>query len=493
MFFKIIIFLNFINLLINFNVCNGSIIEKNGDYLFAYFSDLIYDPLAVKQNQFLSIGNECLEWEVVWDSSKILAYKSYKTDNLIISFKSNNNINIEDNAYYFKADCFIDPKGCGQVRNGFQGEYYDIYDQLYSLIESCKKPYDIYFTGHSVGGVIAFFAMLDISIQRFNEKYIKSITCITFGQPAIGDDKFLDYVKLNNNKFTYRRYVTLSFNNTIRLTDPYVSNTIFKHSINNTVYLKNQNHQIFSNNELHFLDVYLENLKNEEFSLCNNNCKFKKDNAFINFREYHQSSCDVNGNTEITMSINPLESGFQPFTYSVCLLESKEAYNYYKYSTMRSCSIRYGQTSTILLDRINNKYQFSQKANGKHVYIIIENQNLDNGNYSLTYNLSFSNQLQQPLPPQIINCTIEKQYYYSMNVSISFKSNSFSNETSDQIIKYVVYFSKSDNTWLRYKISKSINTEYVTMNYNIPNGKYSVIITSYNGIESKPSNIGFIH
>lgn len=496
MFFKTIVFILIINLLINLKRSNCSIIGKNGDYIFAYFSDLIYDPLAVKQNQFISLGdkNNCLEWEVVLDNSKILAYKSSITNNLIISFKEYNSINIEDNAHYFKVDCYIDPKGCGEVRNGFQGEYYDLYIQLYSLINSCEKPYDIYFTGHSVGGVIAFFATLDISIQRFNEKYIKSITCVTFGQPAIGDDKFLDYVKQNINKFTYRRYVNSYYNDTIRITDPYVSNTIFKHSINNTIYLKNNIEKIKSINQLHFLDSYLEFLRNDDYSPCNNYCNFKKDNGFNNnnFNQYHQYSCDVKGNTEITMSINPIANRVMPFTYSICLLESRKAYNYYKYSSMRSCNIRYGQSLTTIIDRSNDNRQLRMTANGKHVYIIVENHNLDYGNYSLTYNLSFTNQLEQLLPPQIINCTIEKQYYSNMDVSITFKSNSFKSEKSNQKIKYFVYISRSDNTWLRYKIKQSINSEFITKMFNIPYGKYSIVVTSYNGIESKPSNIGFV-
>ncbi|KAN0018271.1 hypothetical protein ACTFIU_010885 [Dictyostelium citrinum] len=494
MLLKTIIYIYLINLLITFKGCNSSVIGKNGDYIFAYFSDLIYDPLAVKQNQFLSLGdkNDCLEWEVVLDNAKILAYKSYVTNNLIISFKTYDNINIEDNAFYFEVDCFIDPKGCGEVRNGFQGEYYDLYVQLYELIDSCEKPYDIYFTGHSVGGVIAFLATLDISIQRFNEKYIKSITCVTFGQPAIGDDKFLEYVKQNINKFTYRRYVNSYYNDTIRITDPYVSNTIFKHSINNTIYLKNNIQQIKSANDLHFLDLYLENLRNDDYAPCINNCNFKKDNGFINFNQYHQYTCDIKGNTEISMSINPISNKTTPFTYSICLLESRKAYNYYKYSSMRTCSIRYGQTLTTLVDRSHDRKDFKVKANGKHVYIIVENHNLDNRNYYLTYNLSFTNQLEQLLPPQLINCTIEKQYYFNMDVSITFKSNSFKIEKTHQKLKYFVYLSKSDNTWLRHKIKESINSEFITIKYNVPYGKYSVVVTSYNGIESKPSNIGYI-
>ncbi|KAN0044756.1 hypothetical protein ACTA71_006279 [Dictyostelium dimigraforme] len=496
MFFNTIIFLFLVNLLlIDFNRCNSSIINKNGDYIFAYFSDLIYDPIAVKQNQFISLGNknDCLEWEVVLDNSKILAYKSFSTNNLIISFKTYNNINIENDAYYFKVDCFIDPKGCGEVRNGFQGEYYDLYVQLYSLIDSCEKPYDIYFTGHSIGGVIAFLATLDISIQRFNEKYIKSVSCITFGQPAIGDDAFLKYVTQNLNKFSYRRYVNIYYNDTNKLTDPYVSNTIFKHELNNTVYLKTNNNQINSTYQLHSLDLYLENLKNDNFTHCNNKCNFKKNNGFINFNQYHQYSCDVKGSTEISMTINPIANRISPFTYSICLLESRQAYNYYKYSSMRSCSIRYGQASTTIVDRSNDKNQFKITSKGKHVYIVVENHNIDNENYYLTYNLSFTNQLKRPTPPQVINCTIEKQYYFNMDVSVTFKSNSFKIEKTDQKIKYFVYLSNSDKTWLRYKIKESINSEIITKTYNIPYGKYSIVVTSYNGMESKPSNIGFIY
>jgi len=64
-----------------------------------------------------------------------------------------------------------------------------VIDDIRPLIEKEEEDFDIYFTGHSLGGALA--SMSAFKLAGMAEDWIpKPISCVTFASPIIGTDQF---------------------------------------------------------------------------------------------------------------------------------------------------------------------------------------------------------------------------------------------------------------------------------------------------------------
>lgn len=79
----------------------------------------------------------------------------------------------------------IDYLSYPKIHNGFYNQFLGLKDKIDNNIDNmCNK--EIYFTGHSLGGALATIASLYYSV-----KYKKlNISCITFGSPRVGNERF---------------------------------------------------------------------------------------------------------------------------------------------------------------------------------------------------------------------------------------------------------------------------------------------------------------
>ncbi|KAN0003144.1 hypothetical protein ACTFIZ_009288 [Dictyostelium cf. discoideum] len=492
--FKITLLL-FINLIIITTNC--SIINKDGDFLFAYFSDTVYGPIT--GNEYLQLNGECMEWEIIVDSSGMDIWKSKFSNTIVVSFKGTGGI--EDlktdlDIKYTKCNLMVNGGGCGSIRNGFQEKYNEINSLLLSTITKLDQQYDIYFTGHSLGGSIALLASLDyVTNHKEVNNIIHSINCITFGQPSIGDVDFNKFANLKLNKFQYRRYININnnaeLNNNKTIEDPIVNLLSAPHPNNNSPILLDCNNDCPNYSiGLHFLDLYKDKLYNDKYSNCNSNCNFLFQNPKITKKQIFH--CPSSSKSTIKAHFNP-GSGFFTDKYSVCLFTNKEDFNKYQYSQNDICG---GGKSNILIDKTTNKMEFEKIVTGSDLFIIVENHNLFFSTSTLTFNISFISTIQTPQPPNNLTCKIisSTSNQNLIDISIAFKSNN-TLSLSQPTIKYNVYLSEVGKDWDKFEFVEPLSK--IEINEIIKNIKknalYSIVSTSDNGIESKTSNYCFIN
>lgn len=92
----------------------------------------------------------------------------------------------------------VSEKWWPQIHSGFSDQFFSVNKYL---DESVKENDSIIFCGHSLGGALATIGSLYYSFQ-YPEK---TIACVTFGSPRVGDDTFVKY--FDNKINTSLRYV----------------------------------------------------------------------------------------------------------------------------------------------------------------------------------------------------------------------------------------------------------------------------------------------
>lgn len=519
MFFKIKFLIIILFKLIFINLILSSKINKDGDHIFAYFSNLVYKTNNKEFSKFelIKINGECEEWEIIVNENKMMIFKSKYTNNLVISIQG---------THYFKdfasdidlklISCFLlKPWNieCGKIHFGFQDQFYFNQNTMLSIIKSLDQPYDIYFTGHSAGGAVALLASVYYSYQN-DLKNIESINCITFGQPAVGDEQFNKLFLSSIKKINYRRYVNIN-NHKHRSSDfkKYHEDPVVEiMSIFNVYHPKVSDKSIIVLNckkhscpnfplGLHSSDLYLLNTFNPNYSQCNTNCKFVEKNAkFSKFKEYHcmvKNECIFNG------EFNP--KGILPDKYSVCLFTSRNQFKHYDFTLFSSCNLNYYkdyEQPITMVDKTEHFRSVSKRiTNLNEIIVVVENHNSILGTSSFSYNISIKNPYQTPNPPtnltadilEIKNDLIKLQVNFSINdLNHNNNNNNFNNTI------YNIFISNIGHNWKKYKetiIRPQQNNNYFSKTIDdIPKGAYSIVVFSeYNDIQSSPSNIAFIN
>lgn len=86
------------------------------------------------------------------------------------------------------------------VHAGFLSSWLSSRETILSSIEAAKQKhpgYTIHITGHSLGGAVGLLAALDFQARNWRP------VVTTFGEPRVGNDRFVDYV--NSMDWKYRR------------------------------------------------------------------------------------------------------------------------------------------------------------------------------------------------------------------------------------------------------------------------------------------------
>ncbi|KAN0037551.1 hypothetical protein ACTFIV_002902 [Dictyostelium citrinum] len=452
-----------------------------------------------EQYKYISLNGECMEWKIILDHSRIMIFQSKFSNNLIVSFRGTQGIqDIITDIKIVPTTCNI-TTGCGKVHLGFQQEYYETYDILLSIIKDLDQSYDIYFTGHSLGGALALIAAYDYTVNhRIKQQYIKSIHCVTFGQPAVGDEQFSNSLMFYTQRFQYRRYVNYNSKTAFLGLKPQedpVPNSIFSHPTNAIMLDCSKTRCPMVPIGLHFMDLYMGNVFNQHYSECSSNCKFEEPDSSI--YKYQSYKCPINKESLIKGSFNP--SGIMPDKYSVCLFTSKDDFNQYDYKQSTDCNLKSGSNSnltTVIIKKTSSRTSFEKKVlQGKELYVVVENRNNLFVTSSFSYNITFTNSITPPLPPSNLSCTVSSFVNNSIGVVVSFNYHQLPQQIYSlyNLITYRVYLSEIGKEWTKIEFIESATTKFVSKLLHIPmGGIYSIVVTADNGAESHASNFGFI-
>ncbi|EGC37035.1 hypothetical protein DICPUDRAFT_150433 [Dictyostelium purpureum] len=421
----------------------------------------------------------------------MMVFESKLSNNLVISFKGTQSISdIISDLNFIPIKCRI-TLDCGKVHLGFLKEYNDISDHLHRVMTSLDQPYNIYFTGHSLGGVLSVLATMEYTTRPKLDN-IKSIHCITFGQPAPGDESFANFMNLYSKNYTYRRYVNINNHTDTFLYDPIT--TSYKHHPNEPLLLNCKKNQCppFPIG-LHFLDLYNGNIYNPHYASCNTNCKFYESNSrFYRYRYYH---CPISSKSVVSGTFNP--RGLLPDKYSVCLFTSKRQFLNYSYRNSQSCHLRNHEPNvpSIIVNQSKKPRSFRKDTSGEDLYIVVENHNTVLPTSSFVYNISFSNPILTPNSPFNLSCQVLTEHNDTMEIQVSFTSNNQHLASSATLITYNVYVSQVNKDWKKYVFTEPVLLRYINKRIkNIPKGIYSIVVTANNNsFESHTSNYFIIY
>ncbi|KAF2075149.1 hypothetical protein CYY_003539 [Polysphondylium violaceum] len=473
-------------------ICHGSVIPREGDYIFGYMSDLAYSNDNITNSfRFIGLKDDCQQWRIlldIKDNVRMIIAVSVLSNNVIIAFKGSDDIGdylTDVNILLWK--CQYD-KECGFIHAGFANAYNQIKDDIYNFFKGLTQEYDVYFTGHSLGGAIALNALSDFIARNKTSELpnISSITAVTFGQPPIGEGKFVDWINRNKDQYVYRRYVNINTRTPVEEYDPITYIPMYYHPNAPFKYQCRDNECPMTSVGLHSLDLYNSNIFNPKYSVCRTDCYFKSSSTFIYNKVFY---CPTGDNSLI---IGDYASKFYGDKFSVCRFNSKSEFNTYKYKAGVSCNSGTTYTSR-LIDQKTGYIHNESAGKGRETFIVLENQNLIFPLTSFQYTVNFTQSVTPPTPPS--------------NLTYALLSNA--NQTSDKVelkvnwdanhkvpvcsMKYNLYISEVGKTWTKHEYTESSSVSRISKIVSVLSKKvYTLVVTSDNGLESHPSNIVFI-
>ncbi|KNC56171.1 lipase [Thecamonas trahens ATCC 50062] len=129
------------------------------------------------------------------EKTKTEAYVGYRaaSKTIVVAFEgSHNTQNWIVNLQFLKADFDYPGAEHARVHGGFYKAYkniqVDVENDVGALVDQFPD-YQVYVTGHSLGGALAAFAALDITVNRPHVP----VNVYTFGSPRVGNDAFQLY------------------------------------------------------------------------------------------------------------------------------------------------------------------------------------------------------------------------------------------------------------------------------------------------------------
>ncbi|GAM26865.1 hypothetical protein SAMD00019534_100400, partial [Acytostelium subglobosum LB1] len=523
----------FLMLLVVVGVKSAFVVEGSGDYVFAYTSDLVYNRRNFTGTyEYISVGGLCYEFihEVdLFKDTRVIISRSVLAKTIIISFKGSDTLSdfitdVRGNqvACPFDSD-IID---CGLVHQGFTLAYLSVRNDIINYMKKLDNSYDVYITGHSLGGSLGVLALVDILSAMRNSTLAKesmsTINLVTFGQPAVGDIEFNQFIDDNSHLFSYRRYV--NYDNESSTEDPVVNLIPFYEHPNGTrpmtLACKKSCPSSVNPLGLHSLDLYKESLYSGNYSTCRTNCRFTEKRSSI--VSYHSMYCMVSAESEIIVDV----SGDDRF--SLCVLSADE-FSRYKYQSDRSCHVEGANQTTVTppASLYTGGFKSRQLLNySGDSFVVVENHNKIFPAFSLSYDISLSQFIAPADPPANIDVqwlitpsnnngsrsingtdtgngtassgsplptmndtlewtiTWEAPKYFGISTSKSNSSN----------IQYNIYFSVIGGMWTHIHYIEPIHIKSINKTVKgIPFNRYAIVMTTDNSLESHPSSIIYIN
>eukprot|EP01133_Synstelium_polycarpum_P006509 gene6509-7539_t len=368
---------------------------------------------------------------------------------------------------------------------GFRDAYASVKNIVMGYIKSLDNTYDLYLTGHSLGGSLATLATADL-LSRPEEDIsrINSINLITFGQPPIGDADFAKYMESQADRYTYRRYVNYK---SVLEEDPITRLPFYSHP-NSKIGLYCGDKCPSISFGLHSLDLYQASLSNPDYAVCRTNCLFEHNRAIIYKSASHL--CHTSKNSKLIMDTQTAID-----KYSVCLFESRKSYEAYSYSQASSC--KGGET---LVSLAQKPMHVEHILKGGDTYVVIENHNSLTASVGLTYKANFTFSASPPGSPSNVVVRTDAQDEADPKTgdtlytwTIEWDSPESLGDTTTDSLTYNLYISPMGKNWKQFKtVLPTSQKKCARVVTDIPYNIYSVVITATNTVESHPSKIVFV-
>lgn len=113
-----------------------------------------------------------------------------KNDNIVISIRGTDPSEIED--ILTDADITLRDFHFGKVHRGFYNALDEVYSSVVVLLKQFDVNHKIIINGHSLGGALSVLLATRLTIEHG----FKNIEIITYGQPRVGDESFINEVEL---------------------------------------------------------------------------------------------------------------------------------------------------------------------------------------------------------------------------------------------------------------------------------------------------------
>lgn len=456
-----------------------------GHLILAYFSDETYSSGPMQPSYLWPYNGKCGTWNKEVEHrnevyAKLAIYRSASMGALILTFKGSDSLNdFITNANAPFDPCAFGSKTCGQVHSGFLAYYAVVRETIFAALaqeeeREGEEMYDLYITGHSLGGALGMLAAIDIAMSYRSER-MESISLVTFGQPRVGDDDFVSVFDSQN--ISYTRYVQMAGEDSDLVTLLPPSSIGYSHAGKATVLECPVCGGVGVGLQLHSINVYITEMQAESgtSSVCANRCSVmvSSDSIWQFSIIPDEDGCTVEDQSKLSVSVASSSND----RFAVCMMTTGEAH-FYEYDHDVDCDDISG---AVLSPRSNERFVTNTNVSAGTYVVVVENHNSVSW-ASMSYNVSFSQGTSAPSPPLLSAVTSASADGLAIRISWTPPDD----VGVPEFTHYVLYWGIVGETWQDVNISS--NLAFFSLGGLAPNSFYSFVMTATNGIESDISN-----
>eukprot|EP01133_Synstelium_polycarpum_P007218 gene7218-8382_t len=410
------------------------------------------------------------------DKARVLISRGLLSKTVIISFKGTDNIEdmvTDVSAVQVRCPFSSDTVDCGRIHIGFRDAYASVREEVIKYLKGLDDLYDVYYTGHSLGGSVASVALLDLLTRPEGDRIlVKSVSAVTFGQPGIGDRAYQRYMKSQETRFTYRRYV--NYKSKIEEDPITFIMPLFFHP-SEKILLHCGNNCPLVPAALHMLGLYQSLTFNSDYATCRTGCYFDVTRANIMKSVNH--FCKATKNEMLIVDTDTTVD-----KYSVCLFESEKDFKSYSYSSSSSC-----KGGVDLINKSRKDRHVEYVLNGGDNYLVVENHNLVTPTVALNYKANFTFSTEAPSAPSNLALNPDNKLF---SWKAEWDAPVTQGNTPTKDITYTLHISEFGKNWKQYKTSAPVTQKKCSLVvHNLSPATYAAVVTATNNIESHPSNI----
>eukprot|EP01133_Synstelium_polycarpum_P007217 gene7217-8381_t len=299
---------------------------------------------------------------------------------------------------------------------------------------------------------------------------VRSLSVITFGQPAIGDATHAKFLVSQSSRYSYRRYVT--YKNSLE-EDPFAN---FLPMLSHVV----PKIPLFCGDVcpmvaigLHLMYVYHAALFNPDYTLCRSNCYFDHNNGIIINRSINDY-CKTSNNWVLSFDAKTWID-----KYSVCLFETRESFKSYTYSTSSTC-----KGGTALITKSMAYTHVNHVLKGGDTYLVVENNNAITPTVAFGFQANFTSPNQAPdTPTNLVVHSVATATW-----TAEWDSPVYTGYPACDNITYTLYISAIGKDWTLHKTTLPKSQKKCRLEIpNLPGNTYIFVVTASNSLESHPS------